>query len=129
MRARIALAAALALAVGLGGPALATVLQDTTGTYYEDTARVVVPLIFPVAGSSSNTHYSDNWLACRSGCARKHMGQDLMGAKMTPLVAAFDGYVSTLKRDGSSRNYAGMPTARGRAAGVLSTCTSTTTPP
>src|SRR3954454_10866992 len=74
-------------------------------------------MIFPIAGPSTNTHYSDTWLACRSGCTRKHMGQDLMGPKMTPLVAAFDGYVSTLKRDGSSGNYVGITADRGPAAG------------
>src|SRR4051812_39802204 len=119
MRARVALATALALAVGLGGPALATVLRDPPGPSYEDTARVLVPMIFPIAGASTNTHYSDNWLACRSGCARKHMGQDLMGPKMTPLVAPFDGVVTSLKRETTvgGGNYLAIAADRGPAAG------------
>jgi len=99
MRPRLALAAALLLAAGLTAPALAVIKTDTTGSQYEETARVVVPMLFPVAGPSSLTSYSDNWLACRSGCTRKHMGQDLMGPKMTPLIAPFDGVVTSIKRE------------------------------
>ena len=77
-------------------PASAALLTDTTGTQYS-TDRVTVPMTFPVAGGA--TSYSDTFLVCRSGCARKHMGQDLMGPKMTPLVAAFNGTVTSLKRE------------------------------
>jgi hypothetical protein len=58
--------------------------------------RVVVPMVFPVLGGAS---WSDTFLACRSGCTRKHFGQDLMGPKMRPLLAAFDGVVSSVKRE------------------------------
>ncbi len=76
-------------------PASAATAVDTTGTTYSaDPVRIA--MTFPVAGPTS---YSDSFLSCRSGCGRKHMGQDLMGAKMTPLVAAFDGVVSSLKRE------------------------------
>ena len=86
----------LSVLVVPAAPAAAEVLVDPgTGTSY-DNARVVVPMTFPVAGP---TRFSDNWLACRSGCARMHMGQDLMTAKMTPLVAAFDGVVTSVKRE------------------------------
>ncbi len=54
-------------------------------------------MVFPVAGGV--TSFTDTFLVCRSGCARKHMGQDLMGARMTPLVAAFDGVISSLRRE------------------------------
>lgn len=60
------------------------------------TATVTVPMVFPVLGPTS---YVDTFLACRDGCTRRHMGQDLMGPKMRPLVATFDGYVSSLKRE------------------------------
>lgn len=63
-------------------------------TYVVD--RVTLPMVFPVIGSVS---YSDTFLACRSGCARKHMGQDLMGRKMQPLVAAFNGVIHSVKRE------------------------------
>lgn len=118
MRPRLALATALLVAAGLTTPALAVIKTDTTGTQYEDAAHVVVPMIFPVAGQSSLTSFSDNWLVCRSACTRKHMGQDLMGPKMTPLVAPFDGVVTSLKRDsGSGGNYVAISADRGPAAG------------
>jgi hypothetical protein len=60
------------------------------------TATVTVPMMFPVLGPTS---YVDTFLACRDGCARKHFGQDLMGPKMRPLVAAFNGVVSSVKRE------------------------------
>ncbi|MBK5305590.1 MAG: M23 family metallopeptidase [Frankiaceae bacterium] len=119
MRPRLALAAAFLVAVGVTTPALGVLATDTTGTQYDVTARVVVPMIFPVAGSSALTRYSDNWLVCRSGCTRKHMGQDLMGAKMTPLVAPFDGVVTSVKREATvgSGNYVVIAADRGPAAG------------
>jgi hypothetical protein len=119
MRPRFALAAALLLAAGLTTPALGVLKTDTTGTQYEETARVVVPMLFPVAGPSALTRYSDNWLACRSGCTRKHMGQDLMGPKMTPLIAPFDGVVTSIKREtaAGSGNYLAIAADRGPAAG------------
>jgi hypothetical protein len=59
-------------------------------------ARVVVPMAFPVVGT---VHYRDTFLACRSAnCDRKHVGQDLIGNKMTPEVAVFDGRVTYLQR-------------------------------
>lgn len=58
--------------------------------------RVVVPMVFPIVGGAS---YSDTFLACRSGCTRKHLGQDLMAPKMRPLVAVFNGTITSLKRE------------------------------
>lgn len=52
--------------------------------------RVVVPLVFPVVGKSN---WSDWFLAPRGGGTRRHHGQDIMAAKMTPMVACFDGVV------------------------------------
>jgi hypothetical protein len=110
-----ALLATAALVLGIATPAAALTATDTTGTVY-NTDRVVVPLTVPVLGATS---YSDNFLACRSGCARKHMGQDLMGAKMSPLVAACTGTVVTLRRETTvgSGNYLGIACEAGKAAG------------
>ena len=113
-----ALAAAVRLAVGLSTPALAA-MTDSSGATYEPTARVVVPMVFPVAGPPAATSFTDTFLACRSGCARHHLGQDLMGPKMTPLVAAFDGVITSLKRESApgGGNYLTLSADRGPAAG------------
>ena len=122
MRPRFALppvlAAALLLAVGLSTPASAA-LTDSSGASYEPTARVVVPMVFPVAGPASATSFTDTFLVCRSGCARHHLGQDLMGPKMTPLVAAFDGVITSVKRESApgGGNYLTLTADRGPAAG------------
>jgi hypothetical protein len=112
MRVHLAAAALLLLTAA---PALAATGVDTTGTTYS-TDRVVVPITFPVLGT---TTYGDSFLTCRSGCTRKHMGQDLMGPKMSPLVAACTGTVVTLKRETSvgDGNYLGIACDTGAAAG------------
>jgi hypothetical protein len=116
MRPRLALATAVLAAAGMSGSALAALQTDSSGATYDDSAKVVVPMLFPVAGPAS---YTDTFLACRSGCARHHMGQDLMGPKMTPLVAAFDGVVTSLKRETSvgQGNYVTITADHGPAAG------------
>jgi hypothetical protein len=112
---RAVLVASALLVAGLTVPALGATAVDSTGTTYS-TDRVVVPITFPVLGATS---YSDNFLACRSGCARKHMGQDLMGPKMSPLVAACSGTVVTLKRETrvGDGNYVGIACEYGAAKG------------
>lgn len=112
---RALIVATALLSAALTAPALAATGVDTTGTLYS-TDRVVVPITFPVLGATS---YSDNFLACRSGCTRKHMGQDLMGAKMSPLVAACTGTVVTLKRETTvgDGNYLGIACDAGAAKG------------
>lgn len=59
---------------------------------YDGVSRevVAVPMVFPVTGK---VNWSDTFLADRDGGNRRHHGQDLMAAKMTPLVACFDGVV------------------------------------
>lgn len=52
----------------------------------------IYPLVFPIVG---DVYYSDTFGACRSGCSRRHLGNDLMtyGLKGLPVVAAHDGVV------------------------------------
>ena len=51
----------------------------------------VRPIVFPVDGPVT---YTDTFGACRgTACERTHEGQDLMGRKMLPLLAAVDGVV------------------------------------
>ena len=61
------------------------------------TPVVIRPLRFPVDGDVS---FVDTFGAPRSG-GRTHQGIDLMGAKMTPLVAAAEGTVTSLRHDSS----------------------------
>jgi len=62
---------------------------------------VSVSLVFPVLGVKVP---SDTWLADRDGGARRHLGQDIMGAKMLPLVACFDGTIYTSSRGTGGHN-------------------------
>ena len=100
---------------GLLSPQSASAEVNSSGEVYT-TARYVVPIVFPVVGPTSLT---DTFLACRSGCSRKHMGQDLMGPKMSPLVAAFDGVVTSLRRQTrpGGGNYVVISADHGPAAG------------
>lgn len=52
-------------------------------------------IVFPVAGDA---RFVDSFGAPRSG-GRTHQGQDLMAAKMTPVVATVDGRVTRLRWD------------------------------
>jgi hypothetical protein len=108
-------ATAAALVAALAAPASAATGVDSTGTAYS-TDRVVVPITFPVLGATS---FSDTFLACRSGCTRKHLGQDLMGAKMSPLVAACTGTVVSLQREThvGGGNYLALACDTGAAKG------------
>jgi murein DD-endopeptidase MepM/ murein hydrolase activator NlpD len=69
----------------------------TTTTLPLSDAAVVKAITFPVSGGA---RYADTFGAPRSG-GRQHAGQDLMGTKGTPLVAAVDGVVTRLRHDTS----------------------------
>jgi len=58
------------------------------------------PMTFPVIGRVS---YTDTFLAPRAG--HLHEGQDLMGQKMMPLVAAADGFVTFITIPQASYGY------------------------
>jgi hypothetical protein len=62
-------------------------------------AAVVKPIVFPVDGQVT---YTDTFGACRDGCTRRHEGQDLMGKKMMPLLAAVDGVVHRVSFNNTS---------------------------
>jgi hypothetical protein len=113
--ARLALAAT-AFAVLL--PVSAQTAEAAYGDAAYSTVTVVVPMHFPVLGPTS---YTDTYLACRSGCTRKHFGQDLMGPKMRPLVAVFNGYVSSVKREATvgEGNYVTIKGDNGWSANYL----------
>jgi hypothetical protein len=51
---------------------------------------------FPVLGP---VRYSNDFGACRDGCARHHEGNDLLGVRMQPLLAAVDGTITRIQTD------------------------------
>lgn len=63
-------------------------------------AEIVVPMVFPT--TDSRIWFRDWWMAPRGGGTRKHIGQDLMGPKMAPMVACFDGVVSIGRNRGNA---------------------------
>lgn len=68
----------------------------------------VKPIVFPVDGKVT---YTDTFGAPRSG--HTHEGQDLMGAKMLPLLAAVDGVVHRVKFDNAVGNSVTIKAADG----------------
>ena len=88
-RPRLALIAAAVIAVG--GACEASPPPATTPP------RVLREMTFPVSGG---VNFVDTHGAPRSG-GRTHQGQDLMGPKMTRLLAANDGTVTALRHDSS----------------------------
>jgi hypothetical protein len=52
----------------------------------------VRPIAFPVGGESYT--YRDDFLEPRGGGTRQHQGNDIIASKMTPLLAAVDGFVN-----------------------------------
>jgi hypothetical protein len=69
---------------------------------------VVKPIVFPVDGPVT---YTDTFGAPRSG--HTHEGQDLMGKKMLPLLAAVDGTVHRVKFDNAIGNSVTIKAADG----------------
>lgn len=62
-------------------------------------AEVVRDIAFPVAGGYT---YRDDWHEPRDGGKRQHIGNDIIAAKMTPLVAAADGTITFVARPAAS---------------------------
>lgn len=95
---RLLLAATVAAAIAplTATPAFADYGPQAYADASVSTAIVTVPMVFPVIGPTS---YSDTYLACRSGCTRRHFGQDLMGPKMRAAVAVFNGVIHSIKRE------------------------------
>src|SRR5687767_15706545 len=71
-------------------------------------AAVVKAIVFPVDGTVT---YSDTFGAPRSG--HTHEGQDLMGTKMLPLVAAVDGVVHRVQFANATGNSVTIKAADG----------------
>ena len=79
-----AVAAAVVTTVAGAAPRPASAEKTPTGMLYHR-------ITFPVDGT---VHYTDDFGACREGCTRRHMGNDLLGAKLMHEVAASDGTIA-----------------------------------
>lgn len=92
--------------------ALAFVVSSVFGGFHSSPAKAELStirnIVFPVIGKVS---YSNDFGAPRSG-GRTHEGNDIMGKKMMPLVAAVDGTISYVVWPEASYGY--MVTIRDR---------------
>ena len=59
---------------------------------------VVREISFPVLGP---VRYGNDWGNCRDGCSRRHLGNDMLGVRMQPLLAAVDGTVTRVRYENS----------------------------
>ena len=59
---------------------------------------VVRAISFPVLGP---VQYGNDWGNCRDGCSRRHVGTDMIGVRMQPLLAAVDGTVTRVRYENS----------------------------
>ncbi len=93
------LTAAVVAASTLGG---VTPVSAVEGPVANFTPQQVRPITLPIAPSEiENVHWSDTFGAARSG-GRGHVGVDMMGPKMTPLVAAVDGTITWMRSNGNN---------------------------
>ena len=81
---RAATCLALGIAVVFAGAGRASAERTSTGVEYH---RITFPVDGPVT-------YTDDFNACREGCTRRHMGNDLLGHKLEHEVAASDGTIA-----------------------------------
>lgn len=63
-----------------------------------------VPVDSVSSRAEGGVYWSDTYGACRSGCSRSHQGVDMLGPKLTPLLAVADGYVSWMRHDSGRGN-------------------------
>lgn len=85
----------MAVTVALGGSALPSAASDGWTDVLEDDV-IIREIAFPAGG---DVYYSDTWLAPRSS-GRRHLGVDLMGEKLVPLLAARSGCITWLRHGG-----------------------------
>lgn len=89
MRMRLVTIAVLTMLVALAAPAWANHAQPFDGPAHDYGEMVEYPLTFPVVGGA----WYEDWFWAARGSGPHH-AQDLMAAKMTPVVAAATGTVT-----------------------------------
>ena len=88
---RFLIASLVAIAVGLATSPTPAVASDGWSNVVEGEGTIR-QLVFPVDGPAD---YSDTWLAPR-GNGRRHLGVDMMGDKLTPLLAVRAGCITSI---------------------------------
>ncbi|OGZ95236.1 MAG: hypothetical protein A3A28_00580 [Candidatus Sungbacteria bacterium RIFCSPLOWO2_01_FULL_47_32] len=71
-------------------------------TFSSSVQALVRPIAFPVDGQAT---FRNDFLEPRDGGARQHLGNDIIADKMTPVIAAVDGYVSFIVSPEASWGY------------------------
>lgn len=105
--ARAGLAVVISASVALGLAAPVGAAQDSAFASFSTSQ--IRPITFPVDPSGLDlgengrpmVYWSDTFGAARSG-GRSHVGVDMMGPKMTPLVAAVDGTITWMRSNGNN---------------------------
>ena len=72
--------------------------QMETNVQYDLSIAAAPSLGFPVAGTKARV--GSVWGDSRDGGARKHEGIDIFASKLTPAIAAADGYISSVREGG-----------------------------
>jgi hypothetical protein len=88
---------AVVMVVALAGVAPAGAAPQAAAFGFPEpdmTSQIVKDIVFPVDGT---VRWTDTYGACRDGCSRRHEGQDLLGAKLTKLVATVSGTIVELR--------------------------------
>ncbi|MEO1062413.1 MAG: peptidoglycan DD-metalloendopeptidase family protein [Actinomycetota bacterium] len=88
------LTTAALLVTGLGAGMAGA--HDGSPDTVDEEGDEVRDIVFPIDG---DVHYTDTWLYPRSS-GRRHLGVDLMGDKMLPVLAAVDGCITYLDHGG-----------------------------
>lgn len=80
-------------------------VADTEGHHHDEMDPTASPMPAPLPGDLRDISfpvlgpvtYTNDWGACRDGCSRHHEGNDLIGVRMQPLLAAADGTITRIR--------------------------------